>query len=254
MASDDKRCQTNFWLIQSKIHLCQVNIVIPVFNRLDLVRQCLSSVLAAQTEIEYQITVVDDASTEPEVSSYLWELATRQEIVLITNTFNCGFVRSVNKGLTSSAGMDVLLLNSDTIVYDHWLDRLVAVALLDSKIATVNPLTSQNGSHISCYPDSHWHEAEQLELNDAELNQIAGEVSSRRFTYVHTTVGFCMFIKRKVIKDIGVFDARYFLFAYGEESDFCLQGGKARLASCRLWRCLRHAFWRRVIWPKKKNN
>ena len=111
-------------------------------------------------------------------------------------------------------------------VYDHWLDRLAAVAFSDPRIATVNPLTSQNGSHISCYPGSSWHEGRPLEVGDVELNEIAGEVNAGCRAYVHTTVGFCMFIKRDAINHMGVFDSRYFPFAYGEESDFCYRATK----------------------------
>jgi GT2 family glycosyltransferase len=203
-----------------------VNIVIPVFNQLDLVRQCLSSVFAAQTDVEHDVTVVNDGSTQPGVARYLRRLASQSRIVLVENSKNVGFVKSVNKGMRLSAGLGVVLLNSDTIVYDRWLDRLTATALRDPRIATVNPLTNQNGSHISCYPDRNWHEGKPLEVGDAVLNEIAGQVNRGCRAYVHTTVGFCMFIKMDAIKHIGIFDSRYFPYAYGEESDFCYRATK----------------------------
>ena len=92
-----------------------VNIVIPVFNQLDLVKQCLSSVFAAHTDIEHQVTVVNDASTQPGVATYLRQLASQGRIVVIENSENRGFVKSVNDGMRSNAGFDVVLLNSDTI-------------------------------------------------------------------------------------------------------------------------------------------
>ena len=103
----------SFWQKYSLVQA--VNIVIPVFNQLDLVKQCLSSVFAAHTHIGHQVTVVNDASTQPGVATYLRELASRGRIVVIENSENRGFVKSVNDGMRSNPGFDVVLLNSDTI-------------------------------------------------------------------------------------------------------------------------------------------
>jgi hypothetical protein len=38
---------------------------------------------------------------------------------------------------------------------------------------------------------------------------------------VHYTVGFCIYIRRAVLVDVGLFDAEHFPVGYGEEADFC---------------------------------
>jgi hypothetical protein len=95
-------------------------------------------------------------------------------------------------------------------------------------IATVNPMTTQLGSHISCYPGLGTQFLGDLEVDDEELDSITNEMNRQRFIPVHVTVGFCMYIRRQCLNEIGYFDSINFPIAYGEESDFCYRARKAR--------------------------
>ena len=119
---------------------------------------------------------------------------------------------------------DVLLLDGDTAVHGSWLERLQAAAYSDPEVATVNPLT--NASHISGYPFRDSNDGVVLEVNDDVLDHLAAENNAGKNVNVHTTVGFCMFIKRECINSIGLFDVRKFPIRYGEESDFCYRAKK----------------------------
>jgi hypothetical protein len=59
------------------------------------------------------------------------------------------------------------------------------------------------------------------------LSQICAQLNDRYYVDVPTTVGFCMYIRRQALVDIGHFDAKNFPLAYGEESDFCYRARKA---------------------------
>src|SRR5204863_8217571 len=48
-------------------------------------------------------------------------------------------------------------------------------------------------------------------------------VSKRSYPAIPTGVGFCLFIRRAVLDDIGLFDAHHFPLGYGEENDFCMR-------------------------------
>jgi len=161
------------------------------------------------------------------VKTFLTTLAESSVIKLFTNTKNLGFTRTVNFGMAMHQDRDVLLLNSDTIVYDGWLDYIVAAAYSQDRVASVNPLTTQRGSHISCYPGLVRPYEGPLEVGDEDLNRFAKELNAGKYVEVHTTVGFCMYIRRSAIQDIGYFDAINFPVAYGEESDFCYRALKA---------------------------
>lgn len=202
-----------------------IDVIIPIHNQIDLASQCINSVLNARTAVDCELIVIDDASTDPKVSTTLAELRDEGRITLFTNPQNFGFTRTVNFGMKVHADRDVLLLNSDTIVYDDWLDRIAAAAVGD-RIATVNPMTNQ-GAAISAATPCFAGAAGELEVDNATLHRLAAEMNAGKRAEVHTTVGFCMFIQRACLNDIGYFDSVQFPVAYGEESDFCYRARKA---------------------------
>lgn len=199
-----------------------ITVIIPVYNQRQLTLDCIDSVLSARVGQDYQIIVVDDCSTDKKLEEALAKLARDPRVRTIRNSENFGFTKSANKGMALAAGVShPLLLNSDTIVYDYWLDALHECLMSRSKVATVTPLTNQRGSHISCYPHALWNDVEYPELDDRVLAELAYKYSRDAAVDVHTGVGFCMLINRAAIDAVGLFDSVHFPRGYGEESDFC---------------------------------
>src|SRR5215472_8307349 len=97
---------------------------------------CLESVLSSPCSPNFRIVVVNDCSPEPELAEHLRRLAAAGKIILLENARNLGFVESVNAGMRAS-DRDVVLLNSDTLVFGNWLDRLSACAYAEGRTATV---------------------------------------------------------------------------------------------------------------------
>jgi O-antigen biosynthesis protein len=100
-----------------------VDIVIPVYRGFDETANCLYTVLrsrlaaAPDCGIACEVVVIDDASPDPALSQLLQSLADRKLFTLLRNERNLGFVASVNKGMALHPGRDVILLNSDTEVF-----------------------------------------------------------------------------------------------------------------------------------------
>jgi GT2 family glycosyltransferase len=201
-----------------------VDVIVPVYNQCKLTLNCLSSVLGARNKTPFEVIVIDDASTDIELQNGLARLAKDNKITLLRNRENLGFTRSVNRGMRLHRDRDVILLNNDTLVFGDWIDRLHGAAYSAPRIASVNPLT--NSSHISSYPFHGIPYNSDFEVTDAMLDSLASEVNADRVVVVHTTVGFCMYIQRAALDDLGLFDEYYFPYAYGEESDFCYRARK----------------------------
>lgn len=204
-----------------------VDVIVPVFNQPDLVQQCILSLINGRSSAGYEIIVINDCSTDPSIRPLLETLELTGEIKVHSNDRNLGFTRTVNLGMKMHPNRDVVLLNSDTIVYPGWLDRLQRAALSRPDVATANPMTNQSGSHISCYPALEVPYKGELEVSDAELDRIAATANSDVRIEVHTSVGFCMYIRRKALDAVGFFDQTKFPVAYGEETDFCYRARKA---------------------------
>ena len=104
-----------------------VDVIVPVYKGLQVTLDCLTSVLQSDASSSANIIVIDDQSPERQLSDALEYMAAKGLITLIKNDVNLGFVRSVNLGMSQSSN-DVILLNSDTIVYGNWVQRLIAQA------------------------------------------------------------------------------------------------------------------------------
>ena len=206
--------------------VAKVDVIVPVYNQTEYVDNLLASLSVAQNLTPVEIIVIDDCSTEHSTIDTLNSYAESVAITLLKNQENMGFTRTVNRGMACHRDRDVVLLNSDTLVHGNWLDRMAACAYSGPSIATVNPLTSQYGSHISCYPGLTKKFDGVLELSGKELSDICVQFNDRHYVDVHTTVGFCMYIRRKALDCIGYFDTKNFPTAYGEESDFCYRARK----------------------------
>lgn len=208
-----------------------VDVVIPVYRGLAETRRCLASVLADRSKPLGRIIVVDDCSPEPEISAWLQELGDRRLIHLVRNPRNVGFVTSVNLGMAAAGTRDVVLLNSDTEVPAGWLGRLAAQAYAHPRIASVSPFS--NNATICSYPDNQGGEL-VFGHTVADIDDVCRTVNAGRWVDVPTTVGFCMYIRRKALREVGGFDAKRFTVGYGEENDFCLRasdlGWEHRLA------------------------
>ncbi len=166
----------------------------------------------------HRVLVINDCSPEPEMDGALATFAAAPNVVVRTNKANLGFIRSVNRGFADAACRgDVVLLNSDTRVFAGWLDELVRVAASSSLIGTVTALS--NNATIFSYP----HPDLRCDIDDIPLDELA-RVALRENAGlaidVPTGHGFCLLIKRDVLREVGLLDER-FGRGYGEENDFC---------------------------------
>ena len=201
-----------------------VTVVIPVYRDLEATCACLESVLSSTAISLGEVIVVDDASPEPAVSAYLDKLAADGSIRLVRNEENLGFVASVNRGMEQAGAADVVLLNSDTVVAGDWLDRMASHVRLGLKVGTVTPFS--NSATICSYPTIEGGFELPPDETVAGVDAAFAEANIGRAARIPTAVGFCMFISRACLSDVGLFDVETFKQGYGEENDFCLRATK----------------------------
>jgi GT2 family glycosyltransferase len=112
-----------------------LSVIIPSYNRPDLLRLCLASVVRhAPAGIE--VLVVDDASPGAAASSVANSFADVRSLRLSRQR---GFCAAVNAGVAAAANPIVELLNDDTEVGAGWADAAVA-HFADPKVVAVAPL------------------------------------------------------------------------------------------------------------------
>lgn len=209
-----------------------VDIVVCVHNALEDVRACLDSVLATRNRERHRLILLDDGS----------DAATAEFLASVSNeTPNCdlyryevaqGYTRAANRGLAESTGELVVLLNSDTIVTDRWVEKLCDAVFTTPGAGIVGPLSNaasrqsipeyrstENQTAINPLPPGHTPE----DMN-AHCEEWTVEHVLPLSPLVH---GFCFGITREVIDRIGLLDEVNFPRGYGEEDDYCFRATDA---------------------------
>lgn len=197
-----------------------IDVIVPVYDGLDETIRCIQSVLDNKNLQPFNLLVVDDCSPNPDIKSYLQDLSAKGVIELLVNEVNLGFVGTVNRGMSLHPDRDVLLLNSDTVVANDWLDRIMQHADFDPCIATITPFS--NNAEICSFP--RYCQPNQIfdGMSVDDLDSVFSRLPMRQID-VPTGVGFCMYIRREAINEVGIFDQETFGRGYGEENDFCMR-------------------------------
>ncbi len=170
------------------------DIIIPVWNRLQLTQKCIKSIIK-HTHFPYRLILIDNYSDQ-ETEFYLKGIKEHlgQGMEIIRNEQNLGFVKAINQGMRVSQADYLCLLNNDTEVGENWLEELISVAQSSPRIGIVNP-----GADSSFLNDSAALKGKWVEVGFAS--------------------GFCMLIKKEVKDKIGLLDEAY-QTGFWEETDY----------------------------------
>lgn len=123
-----------------------------------------------------------------------------EKLVVIRNDANLGFVKTANRGIRYDDQADIVLLNNDVILPDRWLERLLddVDALADA--GTVTPLS--NNTTISSFPNFVAENPYPLQLDLDRIDE-AFQVARLNPVDAPTGIGFCMYIKRQCLTEVG---------------------------------------------------
>lgn len=212
-----------------------ISIVIVNWNTRDILRDCIRSI-GEQTSLPHEIIVVDNASTDGSAAMVKGEFP---DVTLIANDDNRGFATANNQGLKVATGQKLLLLNPDTIVLDHAIDRMAAWLDSNPDVGCVgcqvleDETTIQRTSFADPGPVN-------LALVEFGLQRLSGRYSflgrpeysdwdRKSQRDVDVVSGMFMLLPRKVFDVVGYLDEAFFI--YSEEADWCR---RIRAAG---WRC-----------------
>lgn len=197
-----------------------LDVIIPVYRGLQETQECINSTVPTLPEWA-QLIVINDASPEVELTDWLREQAATGAFILLENEQNLGFVGTVNRGMELNLERDVLLLNSDVEVpHSDWLSRMRTAAYAHDKVASLTPFS--NNATICSFPNFCADNELFAGLNVTELDAVFAELPlTENMVAVPTGVGFCMYMRRDCMNEVGLFDEATFGKGYGEENDWC---------------------------------
>jgi GT2 family glycosyltransferase len=204
-----------------------IDVIVPVYRNAALTRDCIDSLRRHWAELDGRsprLVLVDDSPDDAETSALLDGYAREHDdLLLMRNERNLGFVQSVNRGLevAQSSGRDVLLVNSDTLTFAGTLSRLLAATGADPQIGFASPRS--NNASLCSLP--HFFGGLPPTPDEAFQRWQRLSRSMPRWHFVPTTVGFYMFIAHGVLRDHGCLRTD-FGRGYEEENDLVMRAGK----------------------------
>ncbi len=202
-----------------------IDVIVPVYDGFSDTKNCLISLSESlkQNDIRCNVIVINDKSPNQELTHWLRDFATFHDFQLIENETNLGFVATVNKGMSANTNSDVILLNSDTIVANNWIDRMVDCAYSNPKAGTITPVS--NNATICSFPN-FCKENPLPQMSVSQLDDVFASANYGCSVKIPTGVGFCMLITRECLKETGFFNEEAFGKGYGEENDFCIRAAE----------------------------
>jgi GT2 family glycosyltransferase len=206
----------------------KVSIVIVNWNARDYLRECLVTIFNENFLDEYEVLLVDNASTDDSLEVIKREYPL---IKIVANNENIGFSRANNQAIRECQGEYILLLNPDTEIRPFAIKKLLEAIKTHSNNGIVGPrLLNRDGSlQVSCYPfptlaREFWRLLHLDKIHPlGSYDQDGWNLTQPR--EVDSLQGACLLIRREVFDQVGLLDEDYFM--YTEEIDFCYRAKKA---------------------------
>ena len=143
--------------------MLKVSVIIPTYNRADMLGDALDSVLK-QTYTNWEVIVVDDGSTDDTQSVMTRYTDPRIHYVYQANK---GLPGARNTGIRHAQGEYLALLDSDDVFLPHRLERQLALAEADPAIGVVAGGCIETDTHLRPIREvQYWHTNPNLELPD----------------------------------------------------------------------------------------
>ena len=200
-----------------------VSIIIVNYNTKELTRNCLKSVFEQTKDLNFEVIISDNGSSDGSVEMIKAEFP---QVILIENKENLGFGAANNRGLAIAKGKYIFYLNSDTVLlnnavkifFDYWENTsyklgALGCVLLNSQLQEIH----SSGSFPS-------YKSEIRSLRNCILDTIGLKI------FIKKIIGYENKIEKRGIVDyvigadlfmlnnkFAVFDERFFM--YYEECD-----------------------------------
>ena len=200
-----------------------VFIVVPIYNAPTEVEECIESLLRHTKLVpgRTELILLDDCSPDPAIVPLLRRFEGCIGIRVVFQPQNVGYTGNINHGIELAGNADVVLLNSDTRVGPGWLRRLRIAAARRESIGTVTAVSDNAGAFS--VPRMNSRNPPPMGMSEEDYARLVMQSAPLIHPCVPTGSGFCMFIKRALLDDIGPFDVEVFPRGYGEENEFCMR-------------------------------
>lgn len=209
----------------------KVSILIPNKDHIELLKQCVTSILKLTTYDNYEIVIIENNSEKEETFKYYTEISKNEKVRVIDYTKNLkkkdsrefNYSKIINFGVKKVNGDFILQLNNDTkLLTPNWLELFIGYAQ-EKEIGAV-------GARLYYEDKSLQHAGIIVGLSGIAGNALVNlpygkhayfgrEAATRN---VSAVTGACLFSRREVYKEVGYMEEEKFAVAFNDV-DFCLK-------------------------------
>ncbi|MFC1613342.1 glycosyltransferase family 2 protein [Patescibacteria group bacterium] len=204
-----------------------LSIIIVNWNVKDLLEKCLTSIYKETQNIDFEVIVIDNASSDNSADMVRNKFP---QVKLIANKENKWFAGGNNQGIKMAQGDLILLLNPDTVVLDGAVNKMVGImggaAVLGCKLLNPDMTIQPSCRKLPCLSDQilillklhnffpNLKPIRKYYMSDYKYNDTRE---------VEQVMGACLMTRKKVVEQIGGLDEKY--GSIFEEVDFCRRVG-----------------------------
>ena len=205
-----------------------LSIIIVNYKSPQLILSCLKTIYNETKIISFEIIIVDNDSNDDSRQIIQQHYP---DVQWIQMDYNSGFARANNAGIRNAKGEFLLLLNSDTLILENALDKIVSYVRQDNSVAAASvqllyaDYTAQNAGNYFVYGGLN------VLLTLPVLNNVVkkiGKILKLRKPSIMTSgivnnvdwiSGAFMLVRKSVLNKAGIMDEDFFLFS--EEIEWC---------------------------------
>ena len=201
----------------------KLSIIIVHYNVTQLLRNCLLSIEKYAENIDYEVIVIDNKSTDSSWGDLIPEFPS---VHFMASEENRGFAKANNKAIETATGEYLLILNPDTELEGFYLKEILDFADSKTNFGCLGVrMHDANGDFLPeskrSVPDM-MNSFEKLFTNFKKKNSKSyyrNDVGEYELAEVEVITGAFFLVKKNVYEKVGGLDERYFM--YGEDIDLC---------------------------------
>jgi N-acetylglucosaminyl-diphospho-decaprenol L-rhamnosyltransferase len=207
----------------------ELSVIYVNWNSSHLLQKSIQALLDGIENINYDVWVVDNASTDDSIAMLR---ANFPQVNLIQNSSNVGFAGANNQAMKSARGRYFLLINTDAFADPGAINQLYRLAEEQPRAGIIGArLVNLDGSFQGSYVDfpNLWQEFLILSGLGRRFygpwypNHSPEDSEARQ--QVDYVQGACLLVRRQAYEAVGGLDEGYFM--YSEEVDWCLSMRRA---------------------------
>lgn len=208
-----------------------VSITIASYNSCEVTLKTIDSIRRETSGLSYEIIVVDNASTDNSAESIASKFP---EVRLIRSARNLGFAAAQNLAISASSGKYILILNSDVILVDNPIAKMLSrLRLYGGRVGATGPqILNSDGSLAPSARRKIIYSLPVVALTIINqtipfikllpirfLRKYFGSLLAgihdnfsppKDVQEVEWVDGMCILFKRETLENIGLFDEQYF--------------------------------------------